>query len=198
MIVAAGSVEGFFVEVVEEAIRAKKVEVTDASTSYLVSLLADYAKPNPQAEVQRDRPVAFLLDEAIHTLDLGERFEKLRTLGDGVLYTCGFFRDHFEARGVDSEYLMNVGATAYRNASSLLHVPSESKVDVFAELADKFASLAGVLTEVADATVAMSVASSRGVLKLYERWLRTRSDRLADALSGHGFVAPRGGRGVLQ
>ena len=37
------------------------------------------------------------------------------------------------------------------------------------------------------------VATSRGLLKLYERWLKTRSDRLADALSSHGFVAPRGG-----
>jgi len=28
-----------------------------------------------------------------------ERFERLRSLGDGVLYTSGFFADHLSTRG---------------------------------------------------------------------------------------------------
>ena len=135
---------------------------------------------------------------------LGERFEKLRTLGDGVLYSSGFFADHFEARGVDTNYVIGIGRTAYESAGSLLRTGGEKKTtdengpDIFGELSKDFASFVAVLGEVANATVAKSVATSRGVLKLYERWLKTRSDRLADALASQGFVAPRGGGRVLS
>ena len=111
-IVASGSVTEFFLEIVGDAIKARKVEATDGAQTYLVSLLTDYAKPDERAEQAMERPLAFLLDEALHTAEPGERFDRLRTLGDGVLYTCGFFGEHFEARGVDSAYVMGIGTTA--------------------------------------------------------------------------------------
>jgi hypothetical protein len=196
-IVATESITGFFDEVVGDAMRARGVDATQEATRYLVGLLTDYAKPDGRAGATLERPLAFLLDEAMHTLDLGERFERLRTLGDGVLYSSGFFGDHFERRGVDQRYLVGIGVTAYRNAGSLLNTGGDDKLDVFGELAEKFVSFVEVIADVADSTIAMGVASSRSVMKLYERWLKTRSDRLAQALSTHGFVAPRG-KGVLQ
>jgi hypothetical protein len=196
-IVAADSVAGFFTEIVEDAMRCRRVDATDGATTYLVALLSDFAKPGQRAEETLDRPLAFLLDEALHAAAPAERFERLRVLGDGVLYTCGFFGDHFEARGVDQRYLVGIGTTAYTNASAMLHVKADS-VDVYGELAAKFAMFVEVLAEVANATIAKGVASSKGLLKLYERWLRTRSDTLAQTLSSHGFVPMTGTKGVLQ
>jgi hypothetical protein len=196
-IVAAESINGFFDEVVGDAMRARGVDATEGATRYLVCLLTDYAKPDVRAGATLDRPLAFLLDEAMHTLDLGERFERLRAVGDGVLYASGFFGDHFERRGVDQRYLVGIGVTAYRNAGSLIVAGDAPRLDVFGELAEKFAEFVEVIAEIADTTIAMGVASSQSVVKLYERWLKTRSDRLAQALSSHGFVAPRG-KGVLQ
>jgi hypothetical protein len=194
-IVAADSVAGFFSEVVEDAMRCRRMDATDGATTYLVALLSDFAKPGQRAEETLDRPLAFLLDEALHQPIPAERFERLRVLGDGVLYSCGFFSDHFEARGVDQRYLVGIGTAAYTNASAMLH---DSKMDVYGELAQKFAAFVEVLAEVANATIAKGVASSKGLLKLYERWLRTRSDTLAQTLSSHGFVPMTGTRGVLQ
>ena len=74
----------------------------------------------------------------------------------------------------------------------------EKKLDIFGELSEGFASFVAVIGEVANATIASGVATSKGLLKLYERWLKTRSEKLADALSSHGFVAPRGGGRVLS
>src|SRR5579872_2944578 len=119
-IVAAESVSGFFHEVVEGAMKARRVDATDGATTYLVALLSDFTRPDSRAEETLDRPLAFLLDEALHTSVLAERFERLRVLGDGVLYGCGFSGDHFEARGVDQNYLVGIGATAYSTASSLV------------------------------------------------------------------------------
>jgi hypothetical protein len=200
MIVATDSVASFFHGVVEDAIKAKRVAATDGATSYLVALLTDYARPGNRAEEALARPMAFLLDEAMHTASPAERFERLRSLGDGVLYSCGFFGDHFEARGVDQGYLIGIGSIAYGAASSMLRVPNEEKQpDIYRELADKFASFVAVLMEIADASIAQGVAGSRDLVKVYERWLRTGSDRLAQALTSHGFMPTRGsGKGVLQ
>ncbi len=210
-IVAAGSVNEFFLEVVEDAIKARRVEATDGATSYLVCLLSDYAKPDVRAEEPLERPLSFLLDEALHTVEPGPRFDRLRALGDGVLYACGFFGEHFEARGVATTYVMGIGTTAYGAASSMLRVPSSSAeeakpgkaaaLDIYGELSSKFADFVEVLSEVADATSvagAHAAASSRQVLKLYERWRKTGSDRIAQALGAHGLVPGRGGKGILQ
>jgi hypothetical protein len=197
-IVAAGSVSDFFVDMVGDAMKARRVEASPAATHYIVGLLSDFAKPDARAEETLERPLTFLLDEALHTPNVGERFEKLRSLGDGILYSSGFFGDHFEARGVDHKYIIGLGATAYENAGALIVTPAargESSLDVFGELAAKFAAFVAVLTDVADATVAQGIQSSKNLVKLYERWLRTRSDRLADALSSHGFMTPRGAGG---
>jgi hypothetical protein len=197
-IVAAGSVNEFFLEVVGDAIKARKVEVTDGATSYLVGLLSDYAKPDVRAEEPLERPLSFLLDEALHTVEPGQRFDRLRVLGDGVLYACGFFGEHFEARGVETSYVMGIGTTAYGAASAMLHLPDDATLDIYGELSAKFTACVGVLAEVADVTIAHSASTSKQVLKLYERWLKTGSDRLAQALGAHGLVPGRGGRGVLQ
>ncbi|WP_394825121.1 hypothetical protein [Pendulispora albinea] len=205
-IVATVSISGFFHEIVEDAIRTRGVAVTAGTTTYIVGLLADFARPDGRAGETMERPLAFLLDEALHTAAPAERFERLRTLGDGVLYTSGFFGDHFEARGVEQSYLIGIGQTAYGSASSMLHrsgAASDAKnerpsMDIFAELAEKFATLVDVIAEVADDAVANGAAGSKGLLKLYERWLKTGSDRLAHALSSQGLVPTRGTKGVLQ
>lgn len=199
-IVAAQSVSKFFCEVVEDAMRARRVDATDGATHYLVALLADYARPDGRAGETLERPLTLLLDEALRSPEPAERFERLRTIGDGVLYGCGFFGDHFEARGVDARYLHGLGTRAYGAASAMLRRGSdESGPDLFAELAENFDIFVNVVTDVADATITMGMESSRGLLKVYERWLRTGSERLASALTSRGVMPTRGAKGgVVQ
>lgn len=198
-IVAAHSVSNFFGEVVEEVIRVRGVDATDGATHYLVSLLTDYAHPDGRAGEALDRPVTLLLDEALRNPDAAERFSRLRALGDGVLYGCGFFGDHVEARGLDPKYLCAVGTRAYGAASSMLRRRAdEGGPDVFDELARKFDSFVDVVADVADSTITMGMESPKGILKVYERWLRTGSERLASALTSRGVVPTRSAKGPLQ
>jgi hypothetical protein len=199
-IVAARSVSAFFHEVVEDAKKARRMDATDGATRYLVALLTDYAHPDPAAESALEKPLTLALDEALRSPAPAERFERLRLLGDGVLYGCGFFGDHFEARGVDPKYLHGLGTRAYGAASSMLHRGvNDGGPDVFGELSTKFEAFVEVVAEVADATIAMSSENARGLLRVYERWLKTGSERLASALTSRGVVPTRGGgNGVLQ
>lgn len=199
-IVATASVSDFFEEVVEDAMKSRGLSASEGATHYVVGLLADLAKPGNAIERTLERPLTLLLDEALHTPALADRFERLRTLGDGVLYSSGFFADHFEARGVDANYVISIGRTAYDSAGSLLRTGSEeeSGPDIFRELSQRFVSWVEIIADVAAATLARGADNARGLLKLYERWLKTRSERLADALSSHGFVPPRGGGMILS
>ncbi|HEY4012341.1 MAG TPA: hypothetical protein VGM06_03320 [Polyangiaceae bacterium] len=196
-IVAAQSVSGFFGEVVEDALRTRRVDATDGAARYLVGLLADYAHPDNRAGETLERPVTLLLDEALHAPDPAERFERLRVIGDGVLYGCGFFADHFEARGVDVKYMCAVGTRAYGSASSMLRRHADDGgPDLFAELAGNFQVFVDVVADVADATITMGIDNSRGLVKVYERWLRRGSERLAATLASRGLVPTRGAKGV--
>jgi hypothetical protein len=209
-IVAARSVSGFFGEVVEDSIRQRKVDATDGATAYLVALLADFARPDQRAGETLERSLTLLFDEAINTPNAADRFDRLRCLGDGVLYGCGFFGDHFEARGVDAKYLHGLGTRAYDAASHILqarapveprgHRPGSAPLrdDLFAELAQKFEAFVNIVADVADTTIAMGTETSRGLLKVYERWLKTGSNRLATALTSRGVVPTRGPRGIVQ
>jgi hypothetical protein len=204
-IVATDSIATYFHGVVEDALKARHVDATDGATSYLVGLLSDYARPDARAGEALARPMAFLLSEAMQTPAPGERFDKLRTLGDGVLYSCGFFGDHFEARGVDQSYLIGIGTTAYGAAASMLHVGTGAtrdnggaRLDIYRELADNFRAFVNVLIEIADRTITAGVQGSKDLVRVYERWLKTGSDGLAQALAAHGLVPVRGTKGVLQ
>jgi hypothetical protein len=203
-IALARSVGGFFHEVVGEAVRARNVEATDEVRNYLVALLSDFARPDASHGDTFERPVTFLLDEALRATG-AERFRRLRTLGDSVLYIAGFFGDHIENRGVDVGYVTNVGATAYRSASSMLRRPSpvegrepgaSDEENVFGELSRRFDRFVEVLTAVAETTLAQQAHGERGLLKLYEKWLRSGSVILAGELGARGIVPLRGPGGL--
>jgi hypothetical protein len=144
----------------------------------------------------------FLLNDALKTPHLHERFEKLRTLGDGVLYSLSFFGERFEAKGIDEGYVVRVGKTAYENAGAVFRPktqdPQNGEFTLFDELAARFETFANVLTHVADTFFAKSAVGNQGVVRIYERWLKTGSDELAEALGAHGFPAKRSRPGGLQ
>ncbi len=80
----------------------------------------------------------------------------------------------------------------------LRHGTNDGGLDLFGELARKFDAFVEVVAEVADTTIAMGTESSSGLLRVYERWLKTGSERLATALTSRGVMPTRGSRGVLQ
>ena len=57
-------------------------------------------------------------------------------------------------------------------------------------------SVGEVLTTIAETTLAHQARGERGVLKLYERWLRSGSSTLATELGARGIVPVRGQGGL--
>lgn len=198
-IAIAPNITDYFHEVISDAIRVQKVDATDAAASYLVGLLCDYAHPDDEAGTTFGRPLTFMLHEALEAIG-ADRFRRLRALGDHTLYALGFFSGHMEQRGVDRAYVSSVGATAYNHAAAMMRrkarVDPGGPPDVLAELAAKFDRFAAVLRDVSEGTLAAGPRDERSIVRLYERWLRTGSSRLAEELGARGIVPSRGSGGM--
>jgi hypothetical protein len=192
------NISQYFQEVISDAIRIRQIDATEAAASYLVSLLCDYAHPDEEAGSTFSKPLTFVLHDAMSAVG-PERFKKLRGLGDHSLYAVGFFGGHIEVKGVDRSYVSTVGATAYREAAAMLRLKAqktEQGPNVLSELAVKFDRFAEVLRDIADGTLVSGARDERSVVKLYERWLKTGSTRLAEELGSHGIVPSRGAGGL--
>ncbi len=186
----------FFLESVEAACRNQRVEASHGAQAYVAGLLEDFVRPDANAALREtlDRPLTLVLDEAMQTPS-GERFEKLRGLGDGTLYVSGFFGEHLERRGVDDEFVASIGGYAYRSAATMMRAgssPPTTFFDLFTELAERFHALVEVIAEIADRTN-FAPRTPSGTLRLYERWLRTGNERLARELAAHGMTPVKPG-----
>jgi hypothetical protein len=196
-IALSSDLEGFFGTLVEQAAAERGVSSTDAARAYVTGLLADFAKPGSLGRDALDRPFTLLFAEALESPG-EERFERLRAVGDGALYVRGFFWEHLETRGVALRYVSSVGARAYDGARHMLCRTGEasSATDIFGELAERFDAFVELLGAVADRMVARGATSNGGLVKLYERWLRTGSIALGEALVAQGVVPMRALAGV--
>jgi hypothetical protein len=170
----------YFRELVESALEHQNVNVRELTSFYVVNLLAGFVHldRSPAAD---DEPLGVRLARALQTAGTAQR-DGLRKVGDLSLFISGFFSDSLNRRLVDIDYYIQVGGCAY---ASLARQGDGSLGDVFDELAEKFAPLVDVLGEVSERT---GLTSDTDLLRLYEKWLRTRSRRSGDLLVARGIV----------
>lgn len=180
--------QDYFRELVMEALGNQKVQTRPETEFYLVNLLNQFMTTDrlyargPTGEA-REESLAIMFKEALEQPRVQEQSASLRQVGDVSLYMAGFFQDSLNRKLVDVDYYINMGGTAYRQVA----VRAEEDVfkSVYHELAQKFSSLVDVLADVSDRTVQRT---ERNILRLYELWLRTKSERAAKALQEAGIL----------
>jgi len=189
-ILSSQSVRDFFRDLLTRALENQRARVQPFTELYLVNLLHEFLASEALYVQGEDgswqqKPLAFLLKEALEEAGPA-RVRLLKRLGDTSLFISGFFPDSLARRSslVDVDYYIDMGGRAYDAVAR--HAPERSLWD---ELSERFRLLVDILNEVSERTLASSEA---GVLRLYERWLRTGSDRLASMLARRGVVPRRG------
>lgn len=179
------SVDAYFFEQVGSAIREVGVEASQMAAWYMVQLLAGNLRP----QARPDEPLAL---QYVRTLQAPapEKVRQLQELGDTALYVSGFFGESLAGSLVEPDYYASIGSAAYGEAVTLLRTIAHGPAlaEVLEELAENFTRFMDVLAQVSEA----SVGSSGDVLKMYERWLRTRSQRLESRLRAQGMILPKG------
>lgn len=177
-----GDLRGWFRVRLAEALERRRLSASATTQMYLVELLHAFAV-EPAGEALA-RPLALQLADAVEAQGV-ERIRLLRTLGDTALYLSGFFSDHIERRGVSPRYFAAMGERAYSSAGALApYCPSEAaRSPVYVELADEFEAFVETFDDLRETT---TLRTPQDIVKLYDKWRRTRSPRIAERLREEG------------
>lgn len=171
--------QDFFRELVTEAMVKYRVSAQPETEFYLVNLLNQFM----MADKLPSQPLAFMVKSALEEKEPSAQSSIFKNIGDKSLYIAGYFQDSLTRKLVDVDYYIEMGGNAYK------HVAARTEENVFkalySELSDKFGSFVEVLAEISDKT---TPRSEKDLLRLYEVWVRTRSDRAAKALQQAGII----------
>ena len=170
----------FFRELVESALQRQHLAAREGTSFYLVNLLAGFVHGDRTA-LHEGEALGMRFVRALHGAGTRQR-DELRQVGDRSLFISGFFADSLTRSLVDIDYYIHLGEHAY---GSLARQGDGTFGEVFDELAVKFPAFVDVLCEVSEST---AVTSNGDLLRLYEKWLRTRSRRRGDLLVARGIV----------
>lgn len=184
------SLRSLFRELLQAAIANQRArgDVAEATEVYLVNLLGDFLSSESLYEREEDgslhrKPLAFLLKEALEE-EGAARAQRLRRLGDTSLFVSGFFGESLNRSPVGVDYYKAMGERAYDALGQ--HVARKVRGQgrgIYADLADKFGLFVELLTEVSERTL---ISSNAGMVRLYDKYIRTGSERLANVLRGRG------------
>lgn len=194
-VMKVANLEDYFRDSLARATDARAVTAGEATQHYLVHVLVGFARAENFFEYADGsyalRPLAMMLIDALEAKPGPERNLQLRRLGDVALFISGFFGDSLSRRAVDVDYYSRMGETAY---ATLLHSPASRRdellADVYGELSEKFLKFVDAFADVAQEA---RVFDERDILRLYEVWVRTGSERAAEILQRLGIEPARGG-----
>ncbi len=172
----------YFKELVESSLSRQRVRAGNHTEFYLVNLLCQYVRPDATPQLTDEKqPLAFRLARALESGGFEQRV-RLRSVGDFSLFMSGFFSDSFARRSVDVDYYRSLGECAY---ASLSRSEDDTFAEVFAELSQKFVGFMDVLADISDRT---TLASATDAMRIYEKWLRTGSERDGQRLVERGIL----------
>lgn len=171
----------YFRELVESAMQRQRFSAHEATSFYVVNLLAGFVHLDRAPAAADDQPLAVRFARALQEGGGAQR-DGLRQVGDLSLFVSGYFSDSLNRSLVDIDYYIRVGEYAY---GSLARRCDAALGEVFDELAEKFSGFVEVLGEVSERT---ALTSNTDLLRLYEKWLRTGSRRSGDLLVARGIV----------
>ena len=191
LLVVSNDLGEFFRQEITSAKESLGIKISDVAEYYLVNLLCEFSKHAHKPELG-SQPLALQYKNAIESAP-NERLHLLKSLGDESLYLAGFFSEFIERSLVDVGYYISMGGTAYGSLSELMGTRRHG--DTFAELYDqlavRFPELVDVLNQVCDRARSKG-EDSHGLLRLYERWLRTGSTRVQRLLHESGLFVRDG------
>jgi hypothetical protein len=182
------SVADFFRNTVKGILEDRKIQVQESTEFYVVNLLTQAVQSSQENSDPNyfDEPLAILFGKAFSTADHNERYSLLKHLGDQSLFISGFFGDSLRKKIVDIDYYVSMGAHAYGCLSDIAKRQTEKDLfsDIFNELAGKFTSMVDIISEISEKA---NITSNQDVLRLYERWLYTKSKNVLERLQKMGI-----------
>lgn len=179
----------YFHGAVAGAVATLKAEVSDHAQLYLAQLLGQFISADQlypkDAEGNTADTLTAQLKSALEEEKQKARALRLQKLGDFSLYISGFFSHSLSRKLVDVDYYIGMGEAAYENAARL---EKKAKAELFLELARKFPQFVDILSQISEET-GFNPDNHQDLLRVYDLWAKTGSERLAKQLAKAGIVA---------
>ena len=188
----------YFKGEVQTAAEKQGLEATPATFDYLANVLSRFSNIDAlmiqtQTETltgektSRTLPVLAQMFFEGFTNPITEQLIKFQQLGDVALFTSGFLSERVKRSIVDLDYYVSMGEMAYDRAGKIKNSLSsqEHVVNVYFELSRSFPRFVEVLAELADKSL---LANDKDTLKLYEKWLESKSFRISRMLAEVGVI----------
>lgn len=189
------NVRAFFQELVSDAVTHQQLDTSEETVYYVVNLLVSFTDARTLYDRTPDglmiKPLAALYGEAVSAPSEEARNKALRRLGDLALFISGVFSDSLNRKPVDVDYYIAMGGNAYDYLSETTRNTWrwQALSSVFEELAGNFTAFVDVLGEVSEQA---PFRNDRDILRLYELWSRTGSQRAARQLRKLGIEPASG------
>ena len=177
-----GALFDFFRARVDTATRDQAAGLEEPTRLYLAGVLTE------AAESGRGPPESTFVELRHDALQApaGRAHVHWQRLGEAALLVAGVFAESLGRRRVSRSYCTAMGASAY---GVLAHTsPATQWRTAFRQLAEDFDACADVLAEVREEPGDDAAA----VVRVYEAWRATGSERLAARLRRLGVIAGRG------
>ncbi|OGT82088.1 MAG: hypothetical protein A3G96_06525 [Gammaproteobacteria bacterium RIFCSPLOWO2_12_FULL_52_10] len=180
----------YFQGVVKSAVINQGFPASDESIVYLVNLLMTFLRSDILFERTPDglmiKPLAIIYSEAVASNSESNRTQSLRRLGDVALFISGLYAGSLGRSLVDVDYYIAMGGNAYGYLAVCRRYlwGSGGIRIVFNELSEKFAGYVEILAEVGETS---NLSGNADILRLYELWQHSGSERLAKKLQALGI-----------
>jgi hypothetical protein len=177
----------YFKNLVETALQNQEFTISKLTEFYIVNLLSEYFRIDKLYENGRDDvPLAILLTEALSS-QISKKILLFKKIGDYSLYISGYFSDSLNRKIVDISYYISMGENAYTQLYDLARYSKREKMlaEAYSEISMNFIKMVDLISEISDSQKSVSNAD---LLKVYEKWLLTKSERLAKQLKEAGIT----------
>jgi hypothetical protein len=181
----------YFNEVVDDALKSRKLKADLYVKQYLVNLLEFYLSTENLFEKEtvdesgkrKPQTLAELYLIAVNS-EWNMKVDLLRKLGDRALYISGFFGDSFARKIIDVDYYVNMGGNAYYELSYSLQKNDPLK-KVYSVFSKRFPEFVDTLTYISHKSM---ISNNQSVLRLYDNYLKTGSELAKEKLMEMGIV----------
>ncbi len=186
-ILVSPSAKAWFKDAVSEVLALRRLAVRQETEHYLVELLTGFVSAERLYVEQPDgsreeEPLALILLRAM-AAERRERAAQLQRLGDTSLFVSGFFGDSLARGAVGAGYYRSMGERAYGALAEAER--GAARAELFDELSRRFDAFVDCFAEIAELS---DLESNRGLVRLFERWQLTRSERVAEKLRARGVA----------
>ncbi len=168
---------------VDQARTERTVDLTEDGALYLAQLLTERARTD---HVAHEEDTLAELHARACLASPAEQASTWRELGDRALYKLGYFPENLQGRLVSPNYYATMGSSAYARVDDVLRRWFASAFGpIFHELAVHFARCVSLLEAVREAHEGHDELG-----RMYEEWVATGSEDLAQRLRRRGLLLP--------